>query len=69
MFLFENWDRKKFVFAPDLEWCDAQTSYPYFLDKGGNELLMFFNGNSFGRTGFGVASFDKQKLLTLLMET
>ncbi len=64
---YENWERKNFVFLPNLDWCNKQTCYSHFLENK-NEILMFFNGNSFGKSGFGVVSFDKIKFLKVLLD-
>jgi hypothetical protein len=36
------------------EWDAAMQAYPYVIARG-DEILLFYNGNGFGRSGFGVA--------------
>ncbi|MCU0647908.1 MAG: hypothetical protein MUF00_07925 [Gemmatimonadaceae bacterium] len=52
-----TWDRQDDAFGiePSPNGWDSETiAYPYVLPVG-DRLLMFYNGNGFGRTGFGVA--------------
>ena len=59
------WKRKEYLFSPNLDWCNKQTSYPFFLKK--NDIFyMFFNGNGFGKSGFGVATFHLERFFKLL---
>lgn len=39
-------------------WDSEAIAYPYVIDAG-DELLMFYNGNGFGKSGFGYASSAK----------
>lgn len=39
-------------------WDSEAIAYPYVIDIG-DKLLMFYNGNGFGKTGFGYASSSK----------
>jgi hypothetical protein len=39
----------------------SNQSYPYVVDMG-QQLWMFYTGNSFGSTGIGLATLDKDKL-------
>jgi predicted GH43/DUF377 family glycosyl hydrolase len=52
-----SWERmdEAFGLRPQASGWDAEAiAYPYCL-RLGERLLMFYNGNGFGRTGFGVA--------------
>lgn len=51
------WQRRDEAFGLDpapLGWDSEAIAYPYVLVLG-DRLLMFYNGNGFGRSGFGVA--------------
>ena len=53
-----NWVRKDNLACIDLSkngWDSEMISYPYVIENN-HELLMFYNGNGFGRTGFGYAT-------------
>ncbi len=39
------------------DWDGIMTTYPYIIPER-NRLVMFYNGNGFGKTGIGVASAD-----------
>jgi len=39
-------------------WESTMTCYP-FVTEVDSRLLMFYNGNGFGRTGFGYAVFER----------
>lgn len=39
----------------DSEMC----AYPFIVKKGDGGLLMFYNGNGFGKTGIGYATLEK----------
>jgi hypothetical protein len=39
-------------------WDDEMIEYPYVFEHSG-ELFMLYNGNDFGRTGFGLAVLDE----------
>jgi len=52
-----NWIRKDVLSAIDVSengWDSEMISYPNVIDSN-NELFMFYNGNGFGKTGFGYA--------------
>lgn len=52
-----NWTRMDEwagIDVSDLGWDSEMISYPYVV-KVGDLLLMFYNGNGFGKTGFGYA--------------
>jgi hypothetical protein len=38
----------------DSEWDNIMVCYPFILQKE-NKLIMFYNGNGFGKTGIGYA--------------
>lgn len=52
-----NWERKDKLSGIDISdegWDSEMISYPYVLENN-NVLMMFYNGNGFGKTGFGYA--------------
>jgi hypothetical protein len=52
-----SWERRddELRFVPAAEtWEQESMSYPAVFDHGGRRF-MFYNGNSYGRTGFGIA--------------
>lgn len=52
-----NWERKDYDAGIDISnegWDSEMISYPYVF-KNYNELVMLYNGNGFGKTGFGYA--------------
>ncbi|MCD0471081.1 hypothetical protein [Flavobacterium sp. JAS] len=53
-----NWERKDSLAAIDIskdnDWDSEMISYPYVF-KNNNDFLMLYNGNGFGKTGFGYA--------------
>lgn len=52
-----NWERKDDFAGIDISnegWDSEMISYPYVF-KNNNELIMLYNGNGFGKTGFGYA--------------
>jgi predicted GH43/DUF377 family glycosyl hydrolase len=52
-----NWERKDKESGITLSndgWDSTMISYPYVI-KVDNKILMFYNGNDFGKTGFGFA--------------
>jgi predicted GH43/DUF377 family glycosyl hydrolase len=54
-----NWERQGNVgIQPSDEGWDSKTiAYPYVIQRNG-KLIMFYNGNGFGKTGFGCAHAD-----------
>lgn len=56
-----NWERKDelFLLSPsdDDGWDSEAIAYPYLL-KLGDKKIIFYNGNGFGRSGFGYAVLD-----------
>ncbi|MBL8517736.1 MAG: hypothetical protein JNM76_12305 [Betaproteobacteria bacterium] len=40
------------------DWDSSMIAYPYVVEAGGRHF-MFYNGNGFGRTGFGVAQLER----------
>jgi hypothetical protein len=40
--------------GPRSAWDDASTAYPHVFDHGGTRFMLY-NGNDYGRTGFGLA--------------
>ncbi|HWV31263.1 MAG TPA: hypothetical protein VN038_16505, partial [Dyadobacter sp.] len=55
-----NWQRKDELFTlagkPDV-WESDETTYPCVFDFNGNRYMLY-NGNGYGRTGFGLARLD-----------
>ena len=55
-----KWQRKDdeigIVFSPE-GWDSTMMCYPYVV-KDNDKLIMFYNGNGFGKTGFGYAIFE-----------
>ena len=52
-----NWDRKDNFSGIDISevgWDSEMISYPYVF-KSNKDLIMLYNGNGFGKTGFGYA--------------
>jgi hypothetical protein len=52
-----SWSRYDELFGLECAatgWDSESIAYPYVL-RIDNRLLMFYNGNGFGRTGFGLA--------------
>lgn len=52
-----NWirnDEQAGVFLSEYGWDSQMMAYPYVI-KRGDSLLMFYNGNEFGKEGFGYA--------------
>lgn len=52
-----NWERKDSLSGIDISeigWDSEMISYPYVF-KSNEDLMMFYNGNGFGKTGFGYA--------------
>lgn len=52
-----SWERKDYLSGIDVSlkgWDSEMISYPYVF-KTENELIMLYNGNGFGKTGFGYA--------------
>ena len=41
----------------DRGWDSGMVEYPFVLDHGG-QYFMFYNGNGYGKTGFGLAVLD-----------
>ena len=37
--------------------------YPYVVEKDKKKLLMFYNGNGFGKEGIGYAEIEKNSLM------
>lgn len=57
----EKWVRKDSMAGIDVSkmgWDSEAIAYPYIL-KLDNKLIMFYNGNGFGKTGFGYAEIEK----------
>lgn len=55
-----NWERKDDFAGIDISnqgWDSEMISYPYVF-KNNNELIMLYNGNGFGKTGFGYAVWE-----------
>lgn len=55
------WSREDHVLGLDVAaegWDSTMTSYPYVLEVDGR-ILMFYNGNGFGRSGVGCAILEK----------
>ena len=55
-----DWDRMDEKAGIDLSlegWDSEMISYPNVIKKE-NQLLMFYNGNGFGKSGFGYATFN-----------
>ena len=56
-----SWDRMDAVNGLGVAqtgWDSTMTCYPFAIDIDG-QIVMFYNGNGFGRTGFGYALFDQ----------
>lgn len=56
-----TWVRKDEEVGIDISesgWDSEAIAYPYVID-GGDKYIMFYNGNGFGRTGFGYAEAQK----------
>jgi hypothetical protein len=54
------WERKDGEVGVELSaegWDSQMMAYPYIVDCAGKRY-MFYNGNGFGRSGFGYATFD-----------
>jgi len=60
-----GWRRIPVKFNANLDWCNLQTSYPCLFSDG-EKIYLAFNGNGFGKTGFGIIDVDKRGLLALL---
>jgi hypothetical protein len=59
-----NWERKDNLAGIDVSdsgWDSEAIAYPYVIDAG-DKLLMFYNGNGFGKTGFGYAEVLKDAI-------
>ena len=58
-----NWKRKDTISGIDVsigtEWDSEMISYPYVF-KNNNDLMMLYNGNGFGKTGFGYAVWEQK---------
>ena len=58
MFIFDWFTRHPFALAgidvSESGWDSEMISYPYIVE-GEGELFMFYNGNGFGRSGFGLS--------------
>jgi hypothetical protein len=55
-----DWYRKDIEARIDVSksgWDSEMISYPYVV-RNNNKLLMFYNGNGFGKTGFGLAIWE-----------
>jgi len=60
-----GWSRCPIRLNADLNWCNLQTSYPcLFSDE--KHTYLAFNGNSFGKSGFGILRLNGSKLLDIL---
>jgi len=58
-----NWERmddRAGINISDNGWDSFMIAYPYVIAND-NKLLMFYNGNGFGKTGFGYATSDMMK--------
>lgn len=58
-----NWIRKDYEFGLDIssnasDWDSQAIAYPYVI-KIKDRLIMFYNGNGFGKTGFGYAVLEE----------
>ncbi|MBF4507147.1 hypothetical protein IRZ83_10740 [Flavobacterium sp. JLP] len=62
-----NWERKDNLSGIDVsansEWDSEMISYPYVI-KNKNKLMMSYNGNGFGKSGFGYAVWKENELDT-----
>ena len=57
-----NWERKDHSAGIDVSnegWDSEMISYPYIVKLNLQEYYMFYNGNGFGKTGFGYAIWKK----------
>ena len=55
-----NWERQDHnsgITISENGWDSTMISYPYVV-KVDNKILMFYNGNDFGKTGFGFAELN-----------
>jgi hypothetical protein len=50
-------DTTVFPFGAEGEWDSEMVCYPYVLEVNG-KLIMFYNGNGFGQTGIGIATWE-----------
>ncbi len=55
--LWERQDEKLGLELSDTGWDSEAIAYPYVI-KIKNKLIMFYNGNGFGKTGFGYAMYE-----------
>lgn len=56
-----NWERidsKVGIYLSDEGWDSQMMAYPSIIDKD-NEVILFYNGNDYGKTGFGYAVLKK----------
>lgn len=56
-----TWDRRDGEIGIDVAeegWDSEMLCYPYVFDHGGERYLLY-NGNGYGRTGFGIAKLEK----------
>lgn len=52
---WERQDQLAGIEASATGWDDTMIAYPYIISRSDGRYLMFYNGNDFGREGFGVA--------------
>jgi hypothetical protein len=55
-----KWQRNKYIFplGKEGEWDSEMTCYPYIIEVNG-KLTMFYNGNGFGQSGIGIATWEE----------
>ncbi|MDA8768044.1 hypothetical protein N9N20_07755 [Planktomarina temperata] len=56
-----NWtrnDSKSGISASDNGWDSTMMAYPYIIKNDFDQVFMFYNGNGFGKTGFGYAELE-----------
>lgn len=54
-------DHKAGIMRSKQGWDSMMTAYPHVI-KYKNQLLMFYNGNGFGKSGFGLATLETKKI-------
>lgn len=56
---WENLDNEVGIHASDFGWDSEMVEYPFVFDHKG-QRYMLYNGNGFGKTGFGLAVLEKE---------
>lgn len=61
----EDWQRTDVFLKPNESWTSKQTCYPFLLNECGR-ISIFYNGNGFGKSGFGLTRLDADDFLKIL---